>query len=1105
MANTFIADGSESSEVTRTAVAPSLALSEILSSSTGKHTSEKNQDYRRKNAYKWYKLFASPTRETMRRIVEYTKGPNFTRQDVDLLPWNFEETEVTEEAMKSPKKFIAVGIPEEGGVRDHVNLYSQEHQRNKKEIEKREKLEVQKLDHSMTDVSGYQSPTRNTKKFHGPVTMGKMNILGAFSFEAEEGPVESSARIVGKESGHATSRDFISNVAANPARRPVARRHSLMAAKDIELKYEKITNDGIQASNVAASPVRRPFSRSHSLMTVIEHEKNANDDFQANSLIASPTKFHRSSVGTTSRPGLPPLIMFDNDGSIETNSGQARVKELDFSYGTSNSKYSVSKEGDDDDASIYMLDEDDDDSVAEVDQEPAYSDDFDAVRILGEDVDLYSQEYQRNKKEIERREKLEVQKLDHSMTDISGYQSPTRNAKKFYDPATIGRIDSPGIFSFEGKKSGHASSTNFNSNVAASPARRPFLRSHSLMTVKDIELEYEKITNDDIQANSLIASPTKFHRSSVGTTSRPGLPPLIMFDNDGSSKTKSGQAHVKELKFSYGASNSRYPVSKEGDDDDASIYMLDEDDGNSVAEADQKPAYSNGFAVRISAEDVNLYSQEDQRSKKEIERRGKLEVQKLDHSMTDVSGYQSPTRNAKKFYGPATIGRIDSPGIFNFEAEEGPVESVKRRREEKANLNSLRPGMMRGTSFNNYGDNDVDEGAVSRPMSNMRPGLMRGCSFDEDDPLRESFAPRENSMRSSTMRELSFDGDDAPEKLQEVKDAEENKAKVELAELLDQDSNHEKAPVYLKSFSSLRKGYISAVDKLRPQSKPFLVHTRDDRNKEANKVKEYDALNGAWDTYEDTAQDKPNHEDFSPEQEAAEEKAIEVETAVNKDWQEYAEVAVKVIHNDDGSDDGEEYNFWVLEARRLKAEVERKKAKEEKKRKKREKKKRRKEKEAQQKRLVAADRSSVRLKEETCKKKEEGRKAKPSKTKEGSVDSNDTESVGKSEFGVEEERRQKREAAKTKDTSRKDVKNIVVGSSEDARRRQLAFRWYSQMQTLNRSDFKQQVAALSPLNLTPNDVTPEDVDLLPWNATGSMVNIAEMNALTRASIMKPKQ
>jgi hypothetical protein len=158
--------------------------------STGKHSSEKDLDYRRKNAYKWYKLLAKPTRETMCCLIEYTEGPDFTDQDVDLLPWNFEETEVTEEAMKCPKKFAAVRMLEEDGA----NLYSEEYQK-KKDIEKREMLEVQKLDDSMTDVFRYQSPTRNTKIFQSPAIIGKINSPGIFQFSPEEDPVESAKKM----------------------------------------------------------------------------------------------------------------------------------------------------------------------------------------------------------------------------------------------------------------------------------------------------------------------------------------------------------------------------------------------------------------------------------------------------------------------------------------------------------------------------------------------------------------------------------------------------------------------------------------------------------------------------------------------------------------------------------------------------------------------------------------------------------------------------------------------------------------------------------------------------------------------------------------------
>jgi hypothetical protein len=77
---------------------------ETRSTPPNQHESEKTEDDRRENAYYWYKLLEKPKKGTMCRIVEYTKGPDFTRQDIDLLPWNFRETKVSEEAMKSRKR-----------------------------------------------------------------------------------------------------------------------------------------------------------------------------------------------------------------------------------------------------------------------------------------------------------------------------------------------------------------------------------------------------------------------------------------------------------------------------------------------------------------------------------------------------------------------------------------------------------------------------------------------------------------------------------------------------------------------------------------------------------------------------------------------------------------------------------------------------------------------------------------------------------------------------------------------------------------------------------------------------------------------------------------
>jgi hypothetical protein len=270
------------------------------------------------------------------------------------------------------------------------------------------------------ELSSYHSPTRNARKFYDPAAIGRTNSPGIFNFGAEEVPFESSARIVDKNSGHATSTDFISNVAATPVTSPFARRHSLMTAKDIE-HNEKITN---KASTYALIAL---YAHMRLQLMWQRMSENMPDDFQTNPII-SPRKFHRASVGSSSRPGLPSLNLFENENR-NTNSDQAQVDEKDYGYSISHSsRYSVSKDEDDDCTSFYELDEGDEDSFAEADQEPASSDEFVAVRVPEEDINLYSQEYQRTKKEIERREKLEIGTLHDSLIDLYKVQ---RSAKSF--------------------------------------------------------------------------------------------------------------------------------------------------------------------------------------------------------------------------------------------------------------------------------------------------------------------------------------------------------------------------------------------------------------------------------------------------------------------------------------------------------------------------------------------------------------------------------------------------------------------------------------------------------------------------------------------------
>jgi hypothetical protein len=65
-------------------------------------------------------------------------------------------------------------------------------------------------------------------------------------------------------------------------------------------------------------------------------------------------------------------------------------------------------------------------------------------------------------------------------------------------------------------------------------------------------------------------------------------------------------------------------------------------------------------------------------------------------------------------------------------------------------------------------------------------------------------------------------------------------------------------------------------------------------------------------------------EDSTLKEEAADERVINIEAAVNRDWQVNAEEVVKVVQDNDSIvGDEDEWNFWILEAKRRKADAER--------------------------------------------------------------------------------------------------------------------------------------------------------------------------------------
>jgi hypothetical protein len=154
------------------------------------------------------------------------------------------------------------------------------------------------------------------------------------------------------------------------------------------------------------------------------------------------------------------------------------------------------------------------------------------------------------------------------------------------------------LFTFESnisKNSGHTStSRTFLSIVASSPIRSPFPRRRSLTTAKDIQDEHEQIIDGDYKTNPLI-SPPKFHRRTDGSAPRPGLPSLILFDDNEDTTD----------------SNTECVVSK---DEDAIFCELDDDDDEeSFADSYQEPDVAAGVAVKESVEDISEVSAESYR------------------------------------------------------------------------------------------------------------------------------------------------------------------------------------------------------------------------------------------------------------------------------------------------------------------------------------------------------------------------------------------------------------------------------------------------------------------------------------------------------------
>jgi hypothetical protein len=141
----FLTDCITSSESTLTTPGMPLPPTEISSMPLGRQESEKDQDRRRKKAYRCYKHYAKPTKASMCSIVDNcATNTDITRQDVDLLPWNTEETEVIRKVMKALKKRMKTEKKDRKKAKEDKKKKEKDKEDKKKEKEKEDKKKKKK-------------------------------------------------------------------------------------------------------------------------------------------------------------------------------------------------------------------------------------------------------------------------------------------------------------------------------------------------------------------------------------------------------------------------------------------------------------------------------------------------------------------------------------------------------------------------------------------------------------------------------------------------------------------------------------------------------------------------------------------------------------------------------------------------------------------------------------------------------------------------------------------------------------------------------------------------------------------------------------------------
>jgi hypothetical protein len=86
-------------------------------------------------------------------------------------------------------------------------------------------------------------------------------------------------------------------------------------------------------------------------------------------------------------------------------------------------------------------------------------------------------------------------------------------------------------------------------------------------------------------------------------------------------------------------------------------------------------------------------------------------------------------------------------------------------------------------------------------------------------------------------------------------------------------------------------------------------------------------------------------------------------------------------------------------------------------------------------------------------------------------------------------RKKLKRSVKRRKRRKKKEKSLSKSNTEQARAER-AYGWYSKLGLPSRENFKKKIKLIASI-----DITADDVDLLPWNGSGTMVNVAKLNTM----------